>query len=167
MSFFVNFLSSHHPLSYVKSLLSSTYIVNYISDYLFSILSEKSSILLVNQLCSTLHSIFEIPSSSSSIDIWPYALLKYLFKERSCSLSIIEYLILIQHSSIPSSSTEMLSLLNEYLIEIGIHQENLNIICQLLILISSCNYSHELFHKEIIEKIQNYLKKSKDSEFLK
>ncbi len=61
----------------------------------------------------------------------------------------------------------MFSLLNEYLNEIGIHQENLDIICQLLILICSFNYSHELFQREIIKKIENYLKTSKDSELRK
>jgi len=166
LTFFVNILSSDHPLSSVKSLLSSTLIVNYLSSYLFSILSSSDSIFLVNQICLTLYSIFEIPSFSS-IDVWPYVLLKYLYKERSCSLSIIEYLILIIHNSIQRNSSEMFSLLNEYFNEIGIHQENFDVICQLLILICSFNYSHELFQREIIKKIENYLKTSKDSELRK
>ncbi|CAF1135922.1 unnamed protein product [Adineta steineri] len=165
LTFFVYSLSSYNSLSNVKSLLSSTSIVNYLTNSLYSIIlsdDQSSSLLLVNQLCLALHSIIEIPTSSSSIDLWSSNLLKYLYKQRSCSLSIIKYLILIQHSSPNQNSTEILSLLNEYLIEIGIHQENFNSICQLLILISSYNYSHELFQREICEKIQNYLKKSND-----
>ncbi|CAF4362608.1 unnamed protein product, partial [Adineta steineri] len=141
LTFFVYFLSSCNSLSNVKSLLSSTSIVNYLTNSLYSIIlsdDQSSSLLLVNQLCLALHSIIEIPtSSSSSIDLWSSNLLKYLYKQRSCSLSIIKYLILIQHSSPNQNSTEILSLLNEYLIEIGIHQDNFNSICQLLILISS------------------------------
>ncbi|CAF1198855.1 unnamed protein product [Adineta steineri] len=164
LTFFVYSLSSYNSLSNVKSILSSTSIVNYLTNSLYSIIlsdDQSSTLLLVNQLCLALHSIIEIPtSSSSSIDLWSSNLLKYLYKQRSCSLSIIKYLILIQHSSPNQNSTEILSLLNEYLIEIGIHQDNFNSICQLLILISSYNYSHELFQREICEKIQNYLKKS-------
>lgn len=162
LTFFVQYLSSHNPLSHVKSLLSSTSIVNCLLNYLFSILSEKPPLILVNQLCLTLHSIIKIPSGSS-IDQWPYALLKYLYNERSCSLPIIQYLILIQHGGIHQTSSEMLSLVNDYLIEVGIHQDNLYEICQLFILKSSCHYSHELFQREMCEKIRNYLKKSKDT----
>jgi len=145
-------------------MLSKTLIVNYLSDYLFEILSEDSPILLVNQVCLTLDSIIEIPSSLSSINLWSSKLLKYLHKNKSNSLSIIKYLILIKHNSINQSSSEIISILNQYLIEIGIHQNNLKLICQLLILISSYNYSHELFHKEIIQKIDNSLKNINDSE---
>lgn len=48
--------------------------------YLFEILPEDSSILLMNQLCSTLNAIVEILSSSSSVDICSYKLLKYLYR---------------------------------------------------------------------------------------
>jgi hypothetical protein len=163
LTFFVNFLSCHYALPQTKSMLSKTLIVNYLLDYLFEILSEDSPILLVNQVCLTLNSIIEIPSSSS-INLWSCKLLKYLHKNKSNSLSIIKYLILIKHNSINKSSLEIISILNQYLIEIGIHQNNFNIICQLLILISSYNYSHELFHKEIIQKIENSLKNVNDSE---
>jgi hypothetical protein len=111
-------------------MLSKTLIVNYLTNYLFEILSEDSPILLVNQVCLTLDSIIEIPSSS--INLWPYKFLKYLHKNKSNSLSIIKSLILIKHNSVNQSSSEIFC-----------------IICQLLILISLCNYSHELFHKEI------------------
>lgn len=104
----------------------------------------------------------EIPSLSS-IDLWPCVLLKYLHNKNSNSFSIIKYLILIQHNSINLSSLEMISILNKYLNEIGIYQENFNLICELLILISSSNYSHELFQREIIKKILNYLKQSNES----
>lgn len=63
------------------------------------------------------------------------------------------------------TSSKLIHLLNEYLIQIGIYQNNLNIICQLLILISSFNYSNELFIKEIHEKLKLVLKKSFDSMF--
>ncbi|CAF1457175.1 unnamed protein product [Adineta ricciae] len=165
LTFFVQYLSSHFPLSHVKSLLSSTLIVSYLSNYLFAILVDKSPLLLVNQLCFALHSIVKIPSDST-IDQWPCALLKYLYNERSCSLPIIEYLTLIQHNENQPSSSEMFSLLNSYLIEIGIHQDNLDKICQLLILISSCHYSHELFQRGVIEKIRVHLKKSKEKNHL-
>ncbi|CAF1418619.1 unnamed protein product [Adineta ricciae] len=161
LTFFVQYLSSHFPLSHVKSLLSSTLIVSYLSNYLFAILLEKSPLLLVNQLCFALHSIVKIPSGST-IHQWPYALLKYLYNERSCSLPIIEYLILIQHNENHPSSFEIFSLLNSYLIEIGIHQDNLDKICQLLILISSCHYSHELFQRGVIEKIRKKFKEKEN-----
>ncbi len=144
-------------------MLSRTLIVNYLSNYLFSILSEDCSILLIDQLCLTLHSIIEIPSLSS-IHFWSNKILKYIQKKKICLLSIIEYLILIEHNSIHQNSLEIISILNKYLNETGISQENLNIICELLVLISSCNYSHELFQKKILEKIEDYLKESKESE---
>ncbi|CAF1232305.1 unnamed protein product [Adineta steineri] len=138
LTFFVYFLSSYNSLSNVKPLLSSTSIVNYSINSLYSIIlsDDQSSLLLINQLCLALHSVIEIPSSSSSssIDLRSSNLLKYLYKQRSCSLSIIKYLILVQHSSRNQNSCGILSLLNEYLIEIGIHQENFNSICRLLIL---------------------------------
>ncbi|CAF2198286.1 unnamed protein product [Rotaria magnacalcarata] len=162
LTFFVYFLSSQHSLSHVKKLLKETSIIYYLLTNLFSILSDKRSIELVNQLCLTLHSIVEIPSSST-IDLWPHIILEYLYNKKSCSSSIIEYLILIKHSSTSKTPTKLISLLNEYLIEIGIHQNNSNIICQLLILISSFNYSHELFIREIHEKIKSLLKKSKNN----
>ncbi|CAF1028199.1 unnamed protein product [Rotaria sordida] len=161
LSFFVYLLSSQYSLSNVKSLLSRTYIVNYLKNYLYKILCEKDSIELVNQLCLVLNSIVEIPSSSI-IDLWSYELLKYIHYKKCCSLSIIEYLILIKHSSINKNSSEIISILNDYLIQVGIHQHNLNIICQLLILISSFNYSHELFIKNVIENIKINIKKSED-----
>ncbi|CAM4878224.1 unnamed protein product [Rotaria socialis] len=162
LAFFVYFLSSQHSLSHAKYLLKETSIVNYLLTNLFSILSDKRSIELVNQLCLTLHSIVEMPSSST-IDLWPYIILEYLYDKKSCSSSIIEYFILIKHSSTSKTPSKLISLLNEYLIEIGIHQNNSNIICQLLILISSFDYSHELFIRAIHEKIKSLLKKSKDN----
>jgi hypothetical protein len=146
----------------VKSLLSKTFIVNYLLENLFRILSEeKNSILLVEEICSTLYSIIEIPLS---IDLWPLKILNYLYKNKSCSLSILEYLILIQHNSIHQNSSEFISILNQYLIEHGIYQYDLEILCQLLILIASSNYSHQLFHQEVLEKIENYLKNSQEKD---
>ncbi|CAF1001044.1 unnamed protein product [Rotaria sp. Silwood1] len=163
LSFFVYYLSSNNCLSYVKSLLSSTLINKYISNYFYNILSDKQGpIELVNQLSLTFNSILEIPSSST-IDLWITKLINYIYYRRYCSLSIIKYIILIKHSSIDNkNSSKYLSILNEYLIQIGIHQYDLYIICQLLILISSFNYSHELFIKQIIEIIKKNLKKPQD-----
>lgn len=166
LSFFICYLCSNYSLSHVKNLLTDTLIVNYLLENLFKDLSERSPIELVNQLCLTLKTIGEIPSLSSLSslsDSYSYLLLKYLYNKRICSLSILEYLILIQHCTKKSNSLKMIKLLNEYLIEMGIHQNNLNIICHLLILISSSSYSHELFHKEIIEKIKINLEKNKQS----
>ncbi|CAF4003151.1 unnamed protein product, partial [Rotaria sp. Silwood1] len=124
---------------------------------------KQGPIELVNQLSLTFNSILEIPSSST-IDLWITKLINYIYYRRYCSLSIIKYIILIKHSSIDNkNSSKYLSILNEYLIQIGIHQYDLYIICQLLILISSFNYSHELFIKQIIEIIKKNLKKPQDS----
>ncbi|CAF4226677.1 unnamed protein product [Adineta steineri] len=72
LTFFVYFLASFNSLSNVKSLLSLPNIVNYLTNSLYSIIlsdDQSSSLLLINQLCLALHSIVEIPtSSSSSID---------------------------------------------------------------------------------------------------
>ncbi|CAF3607303.1 unnamed protein product [Adineta steineri] len=71
LTFFVYFLSSYNSLSNVKPLLSSTSIVNYSINSLYSIIlsDDQSSLLLINQLCLALHSVIEIPSSSSSSSI--------------------------------------------------------------------------------------------------
>ena len=158
--FFINLLSSKYSLTNVKSLLSSTRIINYLINYLDLLLNENKNILLINLICFTLKSIIEIPSSST-IDLWPYLLLKYLFYNKSNSLSIINYLILIQHSSTNQNLDQFHSLLNKYLNQIAIYEENLNIICQLFILISSSYYSNENFQRNIYQKIENYLKNEK------
>lgn len=119
--------------------------------------------MLVEQLSQALHSIIKTPSTPS-IEHWPHTVLKYLSEQRVCSLPIIEYLVLIQHNTIQQSSTEMLALLNEYLLSVGVHEETPDAICQLLILISSCQYSHEVFQREVTSKIRNQLKQSKESE---
>ena len=161
LTFFVKYLSNEKSVSQRKSLLSKTCIGDYLSDYLFEILDDDHSLLLVEELCSALQSIGQIPSK---INEWRLKLFNYLRKNKSNSLKIIDYFIFIQTHSIDDVSIEHLSLLNDYLIEIGIHQTDLNILCQLLTLISSFHYSHQLFHQNILNQIKKY-NYGKDQDF--
>jgi hypothetical protein len=159
LTFFVNLLSSNNSLSDVKSLLSRTLIVNYLLNNLYSMLIKNECLLLINEICFTLNSIVEIPSSTN-IDLWSYQLLKYLYENKTNSLLIIKYLILIEHSSINTKSSDKISLLNKYLNECAIDEQDLNMICEFLIFISSLNYSHQSFQMKINEKIENSLKEN-------
>lgn len=153
LCFFVKYLSNEKGFSQTKSLLSKTFIGNSLSNYLFKILSNgNSSLIFIEELCSTLYSIRQI--SPTSIQ-----LIEYLLKNKSNSLKILEYLILIQHHSIDDISNEYFSLINEYLLQIGIHQNDFHVICQLLILISSLRYSHQLFIENIQQKLLKQIRK--------
>ena len=162
LSYFVYSFSSDHHLSRVKSSLSRTNIVAYLSSSLATILSGDPSIVLVNQLCLALRSIVHIPPSTS-IGQCSANLLDYLHRRRSSSLPIIEYLVLIEQSSSQHHSNRYLALLDNYLMEISLHQHDLHLLLQLLILSHSAHYSHQLFTRKVAEKIDQRLKKSEKS----
>lgn len=162
LSYFVYSFSSDHNLNRVKSSLSRTNIVACLSSSLSTILSGDPSIVLVNQLCLALRSIVHLPPSAS-ISQCSENLLDYLHRRRSSSLPIIEYLVLIQQSSSQHHSNRYLSLLDNYLMEISLHQHDLQLLLQLLILSHSAHYSHQLFTRKVSEKIEKRLEKSDKS----
>ena len=155
LGYFVYCLASENNSINVQSLLAQTQIVPYLRSSLYRTLTENGSIILVNHLCSSLYSTLAIPEVAS-IPQWSEVLLQYLQKQRSSLLNILQYLTFLQRHSIGSMSWPFLSLLDEYLNEVAIHQDDLEVICQLLILLSSLNYSHQLFHQTILKKIEKF-----------
>ena len=164
LSFFVYAHCAHSSLAQVKSLLSGTSIVDRLCDGLFSQLSNGAPLSLVAELCATLHAIVEVPPSTS-IHLWPRALLQYLHERNSSSLRIIKYLLLIQRRCSPSLNVSMSSLLDDYLSARSLDLDDLPSICHLLMFTSACHYSHELFHKRALAKIQSSLFEDRCSSF--
>ena len=164
LSFFVCAHSAHSSLSQIKSLLNGTSIVERLYEGLFSILANGAPLRLVAELCSTLHAIGEVPPSTS-IHLWPRALLHYLHERRSSSLPIIKYLLLIQRRCSPSLDSAMSSLLDKYLSARSLDLDDLPSICHLLMFTNACHYSHELFHKRALATIQSSLSDERCASF--
>ena len=154
LCFFIKYFLNEKTLSQTKDLISKTFIEKYLFDFLL----EENTFLLIEEISSTLYSINSFPSDTN-IHHLSIQLLNSLFKHRSTSEKILLYLQFIQHQSKDEFSKEMFILLNDYLVQIGIHQNDFNVLCLLLVFISSCNYSHQVFIENILKKIQ---KKSLD-----
>lgn len=148
LCFFVKYLLNVTTLEETKNFLSKTSIDKYLFDYL----RNEKCFLFIEELCSTLYSIQSFPIETNLHEL-SLQLLQSLHQHRSTSMKIFRYLQYIQHQSKNLNSNEIFSLLNEYLLEVGIHENNLNNLCYLLIYLSSLNYSHEVFLENLLKKL--------------
>mgnify|MGYP001111033480 FL=1 len=156
--FFVNYLCSSKSLSQIKSDLSKTLIIDYLLDNFKQMLDQSPvNRLLIKEFCSTLNLIVEIPKSNE-IAMFSYKLLKHLVDSQSNEMSMLKYLIVMEHHRDHSQSSSLIHLFNRYLSECAIYEQNLENLCEILILSSSLNYSHELFHKHVLRQIGKQLK---------
>lgn len=153
LSFFIKYLLNEKRLSETKELLSKTLIEKYFFDYL----QNETCFPFIEQICSTLYSIHSFPSDTN-IHHLSIQLLNSLFKHRSTSINILLYLQFVQHQSKDECSNEMFILLNDYFIQLGIHENDFNVLCCLLRFSSSLNYSHQIFLENLLKKLHKNVK---------